>query len=282
MSATALRMISVDFSKVSTRNWALVGKSYINIRVLQIKKHPRAAQAVNLDILYLLAAAPSNICMRRAVFHTACFFFVFAVLSVLAARRCTSRALVTYSTTTRLGAPCNLLGITSLLGASFLVRWIQTRYVAALSLSKTNVQFALGTASTTPLWMILVCITADEAIPCHINNTGAPGETRPTHAIAVMLWGLTIVGVDIFIYNDELTKGMCGSVGLRSLFYGLNACAFVGLLYSSLTATTEGYAADAAGMFEYLSMVVTLAYFFILKERQEKHFLNAPSGRSCK
>ena len=173
--------------------------------------------------------------------------FCFLAATHLLLYRCDQQSVITYSSTTRLQPVCAISGILFLIMTTVTVRQIQIYRLERLETrfnSLTVQQLIRAIAGSAPIFMVLVCITSDDARDCNGKLV-----SEPEHAWGVGLWAVLALGVEVVILQREekiryvLTLMVIGVVGL--LF----------LIPSMVNTNKDGIAPAIGGWGEFVALV---------------------------
>jgi hypothetical protein len=203
-----------------------------------------------------------------SVWHAelAAFVFVFVTLTRVLTARCTSHTFVTYSTATRLAAPCSTLSIFVLLALATLVWHVQSCQMECMAIRSYWLKgFLKGVRDAEVSWMLLVCVTSSFSSGCSMNMLDGIARSEGAHSYGVLLYSTSTVVVDVGLSCIAgFGKQSDFSLIFQYCFYTINGCAFFLLCYASLFSTKEGWGSSVAGLFEYLSLTSTLIYYMFV------------------
>jgi hypothetical protein len=190
------------------------------------------------------------------------FLFIFVTLTRVLMSKCSDGTFITYSTTTRLAAPCSTLAIFTLLSLASLVSYVQHGELNFYPVGWFRGLLRAIHASQIH-WMFLICVTSSFSEDCSLKiGNGLPVQEM-AHSYGVFLYSSTVMVVDFFLsYNRGIDFLSDFELGFKYWFYGANGAAFFFLCYASLFVTSEGYGSELAALFEYISLTTMIIYFF--------------------
>lgn len=222
------------------------------------KRRPLSALSGSVDPQRSAAAYTASKWNREFL----AFLFIFVTLTRVLMSKCSEGTFITYSTTTRLAAPCSTLAIFTLLSLASLVSYVQH---GELNFYPAGWWRGLLRAihSSQIHWMLLICVTSSFSAHCSLKiGNGLPVQEM-AHSYGVLLYSSTVMFVDFFLsYNRGIDLLSDFELGFKYWFYGVNGAAFFFLCYASMFVTSEGYGSELAALFEYISLTTMIIYFF--------------------